>query len=50
MKYYGLHNSFINFNSNKKDIIDKINSISINKEKFFTYFKGELDNFTPMEI
>jgi hypothetical protein len=49
IKHYGLHNSFTNFNGNKKDIIDKINNISIDKEKFFSYFREELDNFKKID-
>lgn len=49
MKYYGLHNSFINFVGGKQDIINKINNISIDKEKFFTYFREELNNFKKID-
>lgn len=49
MKYYGLHNSFINFNGDKKDIVDKIDSIHIDREKFLTYFRDELDNLKKID-
>ena len=49
MKYYGLHNSFIGFNGSKKDIIEKIHSITIDKEKFVAYFREELDNFKNLD-
>ena len=49
MKYYGLHNSFIGFNGVKQDIIEKINSLIIDKEKFDTYFKEELDNLKKID-
>jgi hypothetical protein len=49
IKYYGLHNSFIGFNGVKQDIIEKINSLIIDKERFDTYFREELDNFKKLD-
>lgn len=49
MKYYGLHNSFINFNGNMQDIITKINSITVDKEKFLLYFNEELNNLKKID-
>jgi hypothetical protein len=49
MKYYGIHNSFINFNGSKEEIIEKINNLKINKEEFLIYFKEELNNFMKID-
>jgi hypothetical protein len=49
VKYSGIHNSFMNFNGNKKETIDKINNIFIDEEKFLTYFSQELDNFKKID-
>jgi hypothetical protein len=49
MKYYGLHNSFIDFNGSRQQIIEKINSIQIDNEIFLTYFRKELDNFLKLD-
>lgn len=45
IRYYGIHNSFINFNGNKEETIYKINNVNINEEIFLKYFKEELNNF-----
>jgi hypothetical protein len=48
--YYGLHNSFIDFNStNKNDIIDKINNINITKEEIDIFFQNELSKFSILD-
>jgi len=44
-KYSGIHNSFINFNGDKTEMIEKINNIHINEDRFLEYFKEELENF-----
>jgi len=44
--YYGIHNSFMNFNSYiMNDIIHKINSINIPKNDFLSFFNTELNKF-----
>lgn len=44
--YYGIHNSFINFNTtNKNDIIDKINNIQISRDELLLFFDNELKKF-----
>ena len=44
--YYGLHNSFTNFNTNDiNDIINKIDSINISKDEFLSFFNTELNKF-----
>lgn len=48
-QYYGLHNSFNNFNGSRKDIIDKINNIIIDKDQFLIYFNQELDNLLKID-
>ena len=49
MKYYGIHNSFIGFDGCKKDVTEKINSISIDNDRFDTYFREELVNFKKLD-
>jgi hypothetical protein len=49
MKYYGLHNSFIGFTGSKKDIVEKIHSIELDKEQFGAYFRGELENLKKID-
>jgi len=45
-KYYGIHNSFIDFNTtNINDVINKIDNIEISKDKFLLYFNNELEQF-----
>jgi len=49
---YGLHNSFRNFNGNihsKEEIKNKINSLEIDKNKFFEYFNKELEKFKYLD-
>lgn len=48
-KYFGIHNSFINFNGDKKKTIEKINNIYIDEEKFLKYFREELENFKKID-
>ena len=46
MNYYGIHDSFINFNTtNKNDIIDKINNIQIPRDELLLFFDNELTKF-----
>jgi len=46
MNYYGIHDSFINFNTiNKNEIVDKINNIQIPKDEFLLFFDNELKKF-----
>ena len=46
MDYYGIHDSFINFNTtNKNDIIDKINNIQISRDELLLFFDNELTKF-----
>ena len=46
IKYYGIHDSFTNFNTtNKNDIIDKINNIQISRDELLLFFDNELANF-----
>ena len=46
MNYYGIHDSFINFNTtNKNDIIDKINNIQISRDELLLFFDNELTKF-----
>jgi hypothetical protein len=46
MNYYGIHDSFINFNTtNKNDIIDKINNIKISRDELLLFFDNELTKF-----
>lgn len=43
MNYYGIHDSFINFNTtNKKEVIDKINNIQISRDELLLFFDNEL--------
>jgi hypothetical protein len=48
-KYFGLHNSFINFNGTKEETIDKINNIYIDEDVFLKHFREELDNFKKID-
>jgi len=48
-KYYGIHNSFMNFNGTEQEVIDKINNICIDNDKFYNYFNDELDNFKKID-
>ena len=48
-KNYGIHNSFINFNGTKKELVDKINNLMIDKENFLTFFKEELEKFKKID-
>lgn len=48
-KYYGIHNSFINFNGNKEEIIEKINNICINEQGFLNYFREELNSLKKID-
>ena len=44
--YYGIHDSFINYNTtNKSDIINKINNIQISKDELLSFFNNELSKF-----
>lgn len=46
MNYYGIHDSFINFNTtNKNDVIDKINNIQIPRDELLLFFDNELTKF-----
>lgn len=46
---YGIHNSFIGYNTeNKKDVIDKINNIKISDE-FLLFFNNELEKFKKID-
>jgi hypothetical protein len=46
MNYYGIHDSFINFNTtDKNDIIDKINNIQIPRDELLLFFDNELIKF-----
>ncbi len=46
MNYYGIHDSFINFNTtNKNDVIDKINNIQISRDELLLFFNNELRKF-----
>lgn len=46
MKSYGIHDSFINFNTtNKNDVIDKINNIQISRDELLLFFDSELTKF-----
>lgn len=47
--HFGIHNSFINFNGNKNEIIEKINNIHIDEKKFLMHFNEELDNFKRID-
>ena len=48
-KNYGIHNSFNGFNGTKQEVVDKINNITIDKEKFLTYFREELEKFKKID-
>jgi hypothetical protein len=48
-KYFGIHNSFINFNGNKKETIDKLNNIRIDEEKYVAYFIEEVEHFKKID-
>ena len=46
MNYYGIHNSFENFNStNKSDINIKIDNIYISKDELLLFFNNEIKKF-----
>jgi len=50
IKYYGIHNSFINFNTtNKNEIIDKINNIQISSDELLLFFNNELTKFKLLD-
>lgn len=43
MHYYGIHDSFINYNTtNKREVIDKVNNIQISREELLLFFQNEL--------
>lgn len=45
-KYYGIHDSFINFyTTNKNDVIEKINNIQISRHELLSFFYNELNKF-----
>jgi hypothetical protein len=48
-KYYGLHNSFIHFNGDKQDIINKIDTLSIDRDTFLSYFREELSHLKRID-
>lgn len=49
IKYFGIHNSFINFNGNKKETIDKLNDIRIDEERYIKYFIEEVEHFKKID-
>jgi len=50
MDCYGIHDSFINFNSvNKIDVIDKIDNVSISKDELLLFFNNELTKFKHID-
>jgi hypothetical protein len=50
IKYYGIHNSFINFNTtNKNEIIDKINNIQISRDELLLFFNNEITKFKILD-
>lgn len=50
LKYYGIHDSFINFNTeNKNEIIDKINNIQISKQELMLFFNNCLKEFKKID-
>jgi hypothetical protein len=51
MKYYGIHDSFIDFyTTNKTEVIDKINNIQISNDELLLFFKDELAKFKKIGI
>lgn len=40
--YYGIHNSFENFNGSYNDVVSKIDSLTLDEGRFDEYFQGEL--------
>jgi hypothetical protein len=49
IKYFGIHNSFINFNGTHKETMDKLNNIRIDEERYVNYFLEELQHFKKIE-
>jgi hypothetical protein len=50
MKYYGIHDSFIDFyTTNKTEVIDKINNIQISNDELLLFFKDELAKFKKID-
>ena len=47
--HFGIHKSFINFNGNKEETIEKINNTYIDEIQFLKYFREELDNFKKID-
>jgi hypothetical protein len=45
VKYFGIHNSFINFKGTHEETVEKLNHIQIDNEKYLNYFKEELRHF-----
>jgi hypothetical protein len=49
-KYYGIHDSFKNFNSrNKSEIANKINNITFSSDEIFLFFNNELSKFKNLD-
>jgi hypothetical protein len=49
IKYFGIHNSFINFNGNKKETMEKLNDIRIDEERYINYFIEEVEHFKKID-
>jgi hypothetical protein len=50
MKYYGIHDSFKEFNTiNKHDLFNKINNIEISKDELLLFFNNEFEKFKKID-
>jgi hypothetical protein len=48
--HYGIHNSFINFNTtDKNNVIEKIDNIQISKDEIVSYFNNNLQKFKNLD-